>query len=138
MSDGVRFSEVTVGDRVALTKDSITTVQLVMYAGASGDFNRIHYDLPFAQEAGLGGVIGHGMLTVGFLGQLLGQWIGPRGQVVDLSARLLKPVRPGDSCVLSCRVVEKVADGGMVRCELEGHVGQAQVVAGRAVLRLSS
>lgn len=137
MSKGVVFSGVAVGDRFELTKDPVTTVQLVMYAGASGDFNRIHYDLPFAQEAGLGGVIGHGMLTMGFLGQLVGQWAGPKSQVVELSARFLKPVRPGDVCVLSGLVTEKIENTDTVLCDLEGHTASGQVIAGRARLRLS-
>lgn len=137
MNKLVVFSQVAVGDRFELTKDPVTTVQLVMYAGASGDFNRIHYDLPFAQEAGLGGVISHGMLTMGFLGQLVGQWAGPNGQVVELSARFLKPVRPGDVCVLSGLVVEKSEDDTTVLCDLEGHTGSGQVIAGRTRLRLA-
>lgn len=131
------FSELSIGDWFELSKDPISTVQLVMYAGASGDFNRIHYDLPFAQEAGLGGVIGHGMLTMGFLGQLVMQWAGPKSHVVELSARFLKPVRPGDVCILSGKVTEKAADSSTVLCELEGHTASGSVIAGNARLQLA-
>ena len=51
-----------VGDRSSYTTEPVTTRQIVMYAGASGDFNPIHYDQSFAESAGLGGVIAHGML----------------------------------------------------------------------------
>ena len=54
------------GETFSIRRGPITTTQLVMYAGASGDFNRIHYDHPFAVQKGLGGVIAHGMLTMAF------------------------------------------------------------------------
>ncbi|WP_408904205.1 MaoC/PaaZ C-terminal domain-containing protein [Pararoseomonas sp. SCSIO 73927] len=54
-----------VGDVHRFQRGPVTTTQLVMYAGASGDFNRIHFDLPYAQEAGLSAVLAHGMLTMG-------------------------------------------------------------------------
>ena len=57
-----------------LTKPPLTTRQLVQYAGASGDFNRIHYDEPFAKAGGFPTVIAHGMLSMGFFGQLVGDW----------------------------------------------------------------
>ena len=57
------------GDDLApLVKEPVTRVQLVQYAGASGDFNPIHWDPERGQEMGLGGVIAHGMLSMGFLG----------------------------------------------------------------------
>ena len=74
MSAPPRFAP---GSTCSLTKGPVTTVQLVMYAGASGDFNRIHYDLPFAMESGLGGVIAHGMLTMGFAGERDPRGAGP-------------------------------------------------------------
>lgn len=104
-----------VGDRFTLVKDPVTTVQLVMYAGASGDFNRIHYDLPYAEEAGLGGVIAHGMLTMGFAAQAVTDWAGPGAVVRDLSARFLIPVRPGDRVTVEGRVEEvREEDGSLV------------------------
>lgn len=124
------------GERFELAKGPVTTTQLVMYAGASGDFNRIHYDLPYAQEAGLGGVIAHGMLTMGFAGQLLTAWGGPGCRVEAISARFLSPVRPGDTVRLQ-GVVASVSerDGRPVAAvEFRGAVGETEVIAGSGVV----
>ena len=129
----------TPGATFTLEKGPVTTVQLVMYAGASGDFNRIHYDLPFAQEAGLGGVIAHGMLTMGFAGQLVAGWAGPQGMVREISARFLNPVRPGDTVVLEGRVEAIFDEGGRdyARISFEGRTAAAgTVIAGDAMVAL--
>ncbi len=122
--------EIRAGDTFELRKEPVTTRQLVMYAGASGDYNRIHYDQPFAVEAGLGGVIAHGMLTMGFAGQCVTDWAGPDRLVREITGRFLKPVRPGDVVVVE-GVVEAV-EGTRVRVVLTGRVGDAQVFAGSA------
>ncbi len=83
-----------------LTKDPITKVQLVKYAGASGDYNLIHTDDETARRVGLDGVIAHGMLSMGFLGQYLVSIAGPES-VRRLSVRFAAMVRPGD--VLTCK-----------------------------------
>jgi acyl dehydratase len=78
-----------VGDRLpALTKKP-TTRQLVMFAGASGDFYEIHYDNALAVESGLPGVIVHGYLKMAWLGELVSTWAGPDAfvQRVDVSYR---------------------------------------------------
>ena len=68
-------ADVHVGDALPpVEKAAITTTQLVQYAGASGDFNRIHYDEPFAKEGGFPSVIAHGMLSMAFFGQLLSRY----------------------------------------------------------------
>ncbi|MCS7003587.1 MAG: MaoC/PaaZ C-terminal domain-containing protein, partial [Dehalococcoidia bacterium] len=59
-----------------LVKPPITTRQLVMYAGASGDFYEVHYDKDFAKASGLDNVIVHGLLKTAFLGQLVTSWAG--------------------------------------------------------------
>ena len=93
-----------------LVKDPITKVQLVKYAGASGDYNLIHTDLETARAAGLPGIIAHGMLSMGFLGQFLVGLAGPEG-VRRLRVRFNAVVRPGD--VLTCRgTVTSVRDTG--------------------------
>jgi hydroxyacyl-ACP dehydratase HTD2-like protein with hotdog domain len=58
-----------------------TTRQLVQYAGAQGDFYEIHYDQAYAQSVGLPGVILHGLLKAAFLGQLITDWLGDRGNL---------------------------------------------------------
>jgi acyl dehydratase len=83
-----------------LTKPPIDRVQLVKYAGASGDFNRIHFEEEFARAGGYPSVIAHGMLSMAFLGQLLSDLAGPQA-VRRLKARFKAVTYPGD--VVTCR-----------------------------------
>lgn len=128
--------DLTPGATFTLEKGPVTTVQLVMYAGASGDFNRIHYDLPFAESAGLGGILAHGMLTMAFAGQLVSGWAGPAGVVLELSARFLHPVRPGDTVVLTGTVdaIDAEQDRSDARVSFEGRTPAGMVIAGKAVV----
>ena len=98
------------GDELTpLVKDPVTRVQLVVYAGASGDFNTIHWDPEAAEKMGLGGVIAHGMLSMGFLGQYVAGIAGPE-KVRRLKVRFGAMVRPGD--VLTCRGTVRSVDEG--------------------------
>ena len=81
-----RFSQVSVGDELPVLTKHPTTRQLVQYAGASGDFYEIHYDRPFAEGAGLPGVILHGLLKAGWMGELVQSWAGPNGFVRHIEA----------------------------------------------------
>lgn len=91
------------GDEIPeLLKEPVSKVQLLRYAGASGDFNLIHTDVETARSVGLPGVIAHGMLSMGFLGQLLTGFAGPKG-VRRLKVRFSRMVAPGD--VIRCRGV---------------------------------
>ena len=87
-----KFEELTVGDVVAQQDYKITRDSLVRYAGASGDFNTIHYRDDIAQAVGLPGVLAHGMLTMGISIQPVVSWVGDAGQVVDYGVRFTKPV----------------------------------------------
>ena len=88
-----------------LVKEPVTKVQLLKYAGASGDYNLIHTDVETARSVGLDDVIAHGMLSMGFLGQFVSDLAGPVN-VRRLKARFGAQVRLGD--VLTCRGVVKV------------------------------
>jgi acyl dehydratase len=77
----------------------ITPKQLVMYAGASGDFNPIHYDADFARAGGFPSVIAHGMLSMAFFGRLLTAWAGPE-RVRRIATRFKAVTLPGD--VITC------------------------------------
>lgn len=125
-----------VGDTLMLRKGPLTTRQIVMYAGASGDFNPIHYDQKIAEAAGLGGVIAHGMLTMGFGAQLIGDWLAAHGWVKQISARFLAPVRPGDIVELTGHIVEVSGETDCdrsVRAEIDAAVDGRQVLRGYAV-----
>jgi len=95
-----------------LRKDAITKLQLVKYAGASGDYNLIHTDDETARRVSLDGVIAHGMLSMAFLGQYLCWLTGPES-IRRLTVRFVEMVRPGD--VLTCRGRVKAKE-----LELEG------------------
>jgi acyl dehydratase len=95
-----------------LRKPAVSKVQLVKYAGASGDYNLIHTDDETARQVGLDGVIAHGMLSMGFLGHYAASLAGPQ-HVRRVKVRFAAMVRPGDE--LTCRgVVREVSDGRAV------------------------
>ena len=72
------FEDVQVGDEIPkLVTPSVSHLQLVRYAGASGDFNPLHTDPKIGEMLGLGGIISHGMLIMGFVGQMLSDYVGP-------------------------------------------------------------
>ena len=85
--DGREIGDVLVQDSFELSRDS-----LVRYAGASGDFNPIHYRDDLAQSVGLEGVLAHGMLTMGLAVGPVTQWLGDRGFVSSYQVRFTKPV----------------------------------------------
>ena len=87
-----KFSELEVGQVVATKDYELTRDSLVRYAGASGDFNPIHYRDDFAQAVGLPGVLAHGMLTMGLSVQPVVSWVGDAARVVDYGVRFTKPV----------------------------------------------
>jgi acyl dehydratase len=108
LTGGRKLREVAVGDSLPpLEKPPISTTQLVQYAGASGDFNRIHFDDPFAREAGFPSVIAHGMLSMAFFGQLVAAWAGGADRVARLSARFKSPTFPGDRITVGGEVAAR-------------------------------
>jgi acyl dehydratase len=98
-----------------LRKSPITKLQLVKYAGASGDYNLIHTDDETARTVGLDGVIAHGMLSMAFLGEYLCWLAGPES-VRRLSVRFHEMVRPGDT--LTCRGRVKGTAGSRLQLEV--------------------
>lgn len=85
------FVSLNVGDEVAVREVEFTRSMLVRYAGASGDFNPIHFNDDFAKAVGLDGVIAHGMLTMGVAASVVEEWAGA-GNVVDFQARFTRPI----------------------------------------------
>jgi len=81
-----------VGQEIGSREFHLTRDSLVRYAGASGDFNPIHYRDDFAQAVGLPGVLAHGMLTMGVAVQVAADWVGDAGKVIDYGVRFTKPV----------------------------------------------
>ena len=134
----VRFSDIHVGDALPpLEKPPITTTQLVQYAGASGDFNRIHYDEPFAKEGGFPSVIAHGMLSMGFFGQLVGRWAGA-ATVVRLGARFKAVTLPGDRITVGGEVAARHDADRTVELKLHARKADGTVTLdGSATLRFA-
>lgn len=86
------LSDLSVGQQLAEKTFEITRDSLVRYAGASGDFNPIHYRDDIAQQVGLPGVLAHGMLTMGLSISPIVDWLGDPAKIVDYSVRFTKPV----------------------------------------------
>lgn len=114
------FEEVTVGDEIpTLVVERVTRTDLVRYAGASGDFNPIHHDQTFAEAAGLPTVFGHGMLTAGFVGRCVTDYVG-RQNLRRFRVRFATRIWPGDSVTCRGRVTKKfTSDGAQL---IEGEV----------------
>ena len=136
------FRALAVGDVVAERSFALTRDSLVRYAGASGDFNPIHYRDDVATSVGLPGVLAHGMLTMGLAVQAVVDWAGDPGRVVDYQVRFTRPVvvdpQSGAELTVSAKVGQLDAEAGAARIDLtvtfEGAtvLGKAQV---RVVLR---
>jgi acyl dehydratase len=86
------FDDVQVGDELPARSYPITRLDLVRYAGASGDFNVIHWNQRIATSVGLPDVIAHGMLTMATAARLVTEWAGDPGAVVEYGVRFTKPV----------------------------------------------
>ena len=137
----VYVEDVDVGQTLPdLVKGPIQQIQLTRYAGASGDFNPIHQDDEFARAAGMGGVFGHGMLTMGFVAQCVTDWAGA-GAVKKIGVRFAGLVRLKDVITCKGRVLAKSSKDGthLVELELsaENQKGE-KVVTGKATVALPS
>ena len=126
-----------VGDEIPELVKHPTTRQLVQYAGAQGDFYEIHYDQDYARSIGLPGVILHGLLKAGFLGQLVTDWLGDRGtlKTFEVSYRGLDvPGRP-----YRCRGKITKVDGRQVELEVWGEdEGGQRTTVGSATVEMAS
>lgn len=127
-----------IGDVVAESEYTFTRDSLVRYAGASGDFNPIHYRDDVATSVGLPGVLAHGMLTMGIAAQPVIDWIGDPGRVVDYQVRFTRPVLVDAADGAIVRVVAKVGavDEAGARIDLTVTFAD-ETVLGKAQLRIS-
>lgn len=132
------FEDVEVGDTAPVLSHVLTRADLVEYAGASGDFNPMHTDEVAAQEAGMRGVFGHGMLSAGLLATALTNWAGI-GRVVRYRVRFVKQAWPGEQFETEIRVTGKRNDGARnlvdIECNLANADGEVKV-AGDATVEL--
>lgn len=118
---------------------TITRADLIRYAGASGDFNVIHWNERVAREVGLPNVIAHGMFTMGIAARIVTEWLGDPGAVVEYSCRFTRPVPvPDDSVgaqlVVNAKVTELLDDNKVVfalsaTCDSVAVLGKARLIA---------
>lgn len=87
-----QFESVSVGDELAPLTMTIERARLVRYAGASGDFNRIHWSESTAAAVGLPGILAHGMLTMALAGRVVTDWVGDPAAVLEFGTRFTRPV----------------------------------------------
>ncbi|GGU34622.1 MaoC family dehydratase [Streptomyces lavendofoliae] len=142
MTAKITFDEVEVGTELPARSFPVTRATLVRYAGASGDFNPIHWNEKFAKEVGLPDVIAHGMFTMAEAIRVVTDWAGDPGAVVEYGVRFTKPVVvPNDETGALIEVSGKVAaklDDNRVRVDLTAmSAGQKVLGMSRAVVRLA-
>ncbi|WP_282005146.1 MaoC family dehydratase [Propioniciclava sinopodophylli] len=135
------LADLSVGDVIGTRTVEVDRARLVRYAGASGDFNPIHWNDAFAAEVGLPGVIAHGMFTMGAAVALVEEWAGDPGAVVDYQTRFTRPVPVPNPGVATLEVTGNVgaidADDGTVRVDLTVTFEGARVLGKtQAVVRL--
>lgn len=123
VSKKLYFDDVQVGDELpTLVKAPVTLAQLVRYAGASGDFNPLHTDPQVGETIGTGGIIAHGMLIMGLVGQLLSDYVGPEA-LRHFNTRFKGMTQIGDVITCTGVITKKYEEDG------EGRVaGKVQAV----------
>lgn len=141
MAATVKYDEVEVGTEIPAATYDVKRLNLVMYAGASGDFNPIHWDEHFAKSVGLPDVIAHGMFTMAQGGRFVTDWVGDPGAVLDYGVRFAGmvpvPHQAGTTVVISGVVEEKLPDNKVV-IGLTARSGEQKVLSqAKAVVRLA-
>lgn len=141
MTAGIAFDDVEVGQDLPDRSVVVDRAMLVRYAGASGDFNPIHWNEEFARGVELPGVIAHGMYTMGLVARVVSEWVGDPSAVRTLSVQFRREVRPEERVVARGRVAEKNAEDRTVRIELWAEIEREgrtlnPIKNGEAILQL--
>ena len=137
----VRYDDVEVGTELPPQSFPIQRVNLVQYAGASGDFNPIHWNERFATSVGLPNVIAHGMFTMAEAIRVVTDWVGDPGAIEDYGVRFTRPVvvpddGQGATLEVTAKVTEKL-DDKRVQVDLSARCrGETVLARARAVVRL--
>ena len=129
-----------IGQELPPRQFKITRDSLVRYAGASGDFNPIHYRDDIAQAVGLPGVLAHGMLTMGLAVQTVVDFVGDSGKILDYQVRFTKPVlvdaKAGAMVEVSAKVIEIDEESKTARIDLTAVCAELTVL-GKAQVRVA-
>ncbi|MFC4941972.1 MaoC/PaaZ C-terminal domain-containing protein [Pseudonocardia sp. GCM10023141] len=133
----VNGQPIAVGDtRETVVVADLTRTRIVQYAGASGDYNPLHTDEPFAtQVAGYPGVFAHGMLTMGLAGRAVTDWVGGEERLLDYGVRFTAQVWPGDTLTTTVTVAG-VTDGTAAFTLVTVNAEGATVLTGTATAKL--
>jgi len=135
-----RYDDIDVGLELPSLTISIDRLNLVTYAGASGDFNPIHWNENAAREAGLDNVIAHGMLTMGRALCIVTRWIQNPALIKEYSVRFLNPliIADGSSTVVQLTAaVEELLSERMVRLGIQARAGTTDLIGrGYALVQL--
>ncbi|MFI6389219.1 MaoC family dehydratase [Nonomuraea sp. NPDC050547] len=142
MTATVKYDEVEVGQQIPAADYPVRRLNLVMYAGASGDFNQIHWNERFAKTVGLPDVIAHGMFTMAQAGRFVTDWAGDPGAVVDYGVRfssmVVVPDDDAGATITVSGVVEEKLEDKRVVIALVAKSADANVLSkARAVVQLS-
>ena len=125
----LRYDDLQVGDTAPAIDHELTRTDLVMYAGASGDFNPMHHDEVAAQAAGLPSVFGHGMFSAGLLATAITNYVGI-GNLASYRMRFTKQTWPGEVLSTNVAVIEKRPGNEIVlECVLVNQDGEAKLQA---------
>ncbi|MBU3867800.1 MaoC family dehydratase [Streptomyces sp. 4503] len=140
----ISYDDVEVGTEVPMREFRVDRADLVRYAGASGDFNPIHWNEKFAKEVGLPDVIAHGAYTMAQAARVVTEWAGDPGALVEYGVRFTRPVVvPNDDkgalIEIGAKVTAKLDDEARtVRLDIMAtSAGQKVLGRARAVVRLA-
>ena len=114
----VDFSQLRAGDALpSFTTPPVSRLTLALYCGASGDHNPMHVDTDYAKAGGSPDVFAHGMLSMGYLGRLLTDWV-PQAQIREYGVRFVAITQVGEAISCSGRVTELFTENGEQRARL--------------------
>ena len=137
----VTYADVEPGTEIPPRSYRATRLDLVKYAGASGDFNIIHWNERVARGVGLPNVIAHGMYTMAQAGRFVSEWAGDPGAVTEFGVRFsaMVPVPDDDqgaTIEVSGKVAEKLGDNKVAVDLIARADGNKVLTRARAVVRL--
>ncbi len=133
------YDSLKVGDEIpAMISPPVSRHTLALYCGASGDHNPIHVDIDFAKSSGLDDVIAHGMLSAGYLGRMLTNWV-PQSALRSWKNRFTAMTQIGESVTCTGKIVEKFEKDGenFVRLEIQTNTPEAQTIVAEVVVVLA-
>jgi acyl dehydratase len=141
MTATVKYDDVEVGQEIPERTYPVRRVDLVKYAGASGDFNPIHWDEKFAKSVGLPDIIAHGMFTMAEGGRFVTDWAGDPGAVIDYGVRfssmVVVPYDDSAEIVISGKIEDKLEDNAVVVALTARSNGEKVLTRAKATVRLA-